>query len=286
MKLLILSDLHLEFGAFAIPEVEFDAVVLAGDIAVPAIRAVHWARRTANFGVTRPVIYVPGNHEFYADVLSSGLANLRMTSEGTNVHALNCGEVVLYGVRFLGCTLWTDFALRIDTNDGARSDVPRSVSESKRVLTDYRAIRVHEDRAPAGARGSERPSKRLLTPADTLALHQVHRAWLAAKLEEPFAGPTVVVTHHAPHRNSLAPIYATDWVSGAFVSELPEEFFKVPVLWVHGHTHTSFDYTVGECRVVCNPRGYLLGRSKRVPENDDFNPAFVVDIPTDQASAR
>jgi hypothetical protein len=84
----------------------------------------------------------------------------------------------------------------------------------------------------------------------------------------------------------LAPIYATDWVSGAYVSELREEFFKVPVLWVHGHTHTSFDYRVGECRVVCNPRGYMLGVSRRVPENDDFNPAFVVDIPTDRASAR
>jgi 3',5'-cyclic AMP phosphodiesterase CpdA len=286
MKVLVLSDLHLEFGAFAVPEVEFDAVVLAGDIAVPAVKAVHWARRTANFGITRPVIYVPGNHEYYADVLSSSLANLRMASKGTNVHALNCDEVVLDDVRFLGCTLWTDFALRIDTNDGAQSDVARSMSESRRVLTDYRAIRVHEDRAPSGVRGSEGPSKRLMTPADTLALHEAHRAWLAAKLEEPFAGPTVVVTHHAPHRNSLAPIYATDWVSGAFASELPEEFFKVPVLWVHGHTHTSFDYRIGHCRVVCNPRGYMLGVSRRVPENDDFNPAFVVDIPTDRASAR
>lgn len=286
MKLLILSDLHLEFGAFALPDVEFDAAVLAGDVAVPAVKAVHWARRTANVGVTRPIIFVPGNHEFYADVLSSGLANLQMASQGTNVHALICSEVVLDGVRFLGCTLWTDFALRIDTKDGAQSDVARSMSESSRVLTDYRAIRVHEDRAPSGVRGSEGPSKRLLTPEDTLTMHKAHRAWLAEKLGEPFAGPTVVVTHHAPHRNSLAQIYATDWVSGAFVSELPEAFFEVPVLWVHGHTHTSFDYRVGDCRVVCNPRGYMLGMRKRVPENDDFNPAFVVDIPTDRASVR
>lgn len=286
MKLLILSDLHLEFGNFAMPEVEFDAVVLAGDIAVPAVKAVHWARRASNFGSARPVIYVPGNHEFYADVLSSGLANLQAASQGTNVHALDCDEVMLEGVRFLGCTLWTDFAVHISTEDGFRSDVARSVAESRPVLTDYQAISVRKDPEPDRVRKSGRSSKRLLTPEDTLTVHKAHRAWLAAKLDESFDGLTVVVTHHAPHRNSLAPMYATDWVSGAYVSELPEAFFEVPSLWVHGHTHSSFDYKVGGCRVVCNPRGYMLGMKKRVPENDDFNPAFVVDIPTDRASAR
>ena len=27
-------------------------------------------------------------------------------------------------------------------------------------------------------------------------------------------------------------------------------------LWIHGHTHTFFDYVVSGTRVVCNPRGY------------------------------
>jgi hypothetical protein len=40
----------------------------------------------------------------------------------------------------------------------------------------------------------------------------------------------VVVTHHSPHRGSLAARFATDWVSGAFVSELPLDFFEIPVL--------------------------------------------------------
>lgn len=280
MKLLILSDLHLEFGAFDVPVVECDVVILAGDIAVPAVRAVHWARRSANFGVHRPVVYVPGNHEFYGDVLSSGLANLRQVSEGTNVHALDCGEVVLDGVRFLGCTLWTDFALRIDTEDGRRADVEQSAAESGEVMSDYRAIRVPEDRGPLAAGGPKKRSKRPLRPEDTMVLHKAHRAWLAGKLEEPFAGPTVVITHHAPHRKSLAPEYATDWVSGAYVSELPEAFFEVPELWIHGHTHTSFDYRVGDCRVVCNPRGYMLGSRNRVPENDDFDPALVLEVPS------
>ena len=31
---------------------------------------------------------------------------------------------------------------------------------------------------------------------------------------------------------------------------------RKPALWVHGHTHTSFNYTIGPTRVVCNPLGY------------------------------
>ncbi|WP_436316973.1 hypothetical protein [Variovorax sp. LjRoot84] len=70
-------------------------------------------------------------------------------------------------------------------------------------------------------------------------------------------------THHPPHHGSLAQHYAEDWVSGAFVIELPEAFFDVPVLWVHGHTHQSFDYRVGSCRVLCNPRGYVDWAERR-----------------------
>lgn len=76
----------------------------------------------------------------------------------------------------------------------------------------------------------------------------------------------------------MASAYATDWVSGAFVSELPEEFFEVPVLLIHGHTHASFDYWIRNCRVVCNPRGYMLRRNGQVPEKESFDPALVVEV--------
>ncbi|WP_093162675.1 hypothetical protein [Variovorax sp. YR216] len=59
--------------------------VLAGDIAVPATKAIHWIRRAANFGEIKPVIFAPGNHEFYAGAPSSGLANMRQSPHGANV---------------------------------------------------------------------------------------------------------------------------------------------------------------------------------------------------------
>ena len=74
----------------------------------------------------------------------------------------------------------------------------------------------------------------------------------------------------------MSPRYANEWSSAGFINELPAEFFKVPVLWVHGHTHDSFDYQIGNCRVVCNPRGYVAWTGK--VENRDFAAGFVVVI--------
>ena len=125
-------------------------------------------------------------------------------------------------------------------------------------MADYRTIGWHDRGAP-----------RRLTPHDTLRLHQQHRAWLQLRLAEPFDGPTVVLTHHGPHRGSLAPRFAADWVSAAYLSELPPSFFQVPSLWLHGHTHSSHDYRVGHCRIVCNPRGYQTAAMPR-PENTAF----------------
>lgn len=132
MKLLVLSDLHLEFGTFRVPEVEVDAVILAGDIAATAAKALRWAQRPSNFGEQTPIVFVPGNHEFYGGVMETTLGDMHRAASG-NVHALNSREVVLQGVRFLGSTLWTDFALAIETDEGTVSDVPRAMEPHGRA---------------------------------------------------------------------------------------------------------------------------------------------------------
>jgi hypothetical protein len=142
------------------------------------------------------------------------------------------------------------------------------------LLNDYALIRTVDESAEPGTWRHKQGRK--LQAADTLRIHQTQRAWLSDRLAAPFAGPTVVVTHHAPHRGSLAKRYADDWASGAFVNELPDAFFDVPVLWVHGHTHQRFDYRVRSCRIVCNPRGYV-NWSGRV-ESKEFDPGLVIDL--------
>ncbi|MBT2321899.1 metallophosphoesterase [Variovorax paradoxus] len=276
MRLLILSDLHAEFETFEVqPDLDYDVAILAGDIVAPGRAVARWLRAPTRFG-DKPVIHVAGNHEYYETVLSQELVNMRSEARDQGVHYLDCDQVVLAGVRFLGCTLWTDFRLRIDDHGFAGqavrllSDRYRSMAECSRHLADYVAIRV-EDPHTTNSMGTRR-----LVPMDTLRLHRRHRSWLRARLEEPFGGPTVVVTHHAPHRGSLAPRFADDWASGGFVNEMRPEFFRVPRLWVHGHTHDSFDYEVEGCRIVCNPRGYLNWHGEF--ENKAFNPGLVVGV--------
>ncbi|RUR71080.1 metallophosphoesterase [Variovorax guangxiensis] len=276
MKLLILSDLHLEFGTFLVPKADYDVVILAGDISVPGSKAMRWTRRAENFGESVPILFVPGNHEFYSGVLQTSLKEMALTAKACNVHLLAPGAAEIGGVRFLGCTLWTDFELPVQTKAGPLVDAERAMKAAKVHLNDYSSIRWAETPEHADASTAPKPRKRRLTPEDTRALHQGDRAWLARKLAEPFDGPTVVVTHHAPHRNSLAPHYQSDWLSPAFVSELPDSFFEVPSLWVHGHLHESRSYSVGNCRVVCNPRGYV--RHGRDQENKQFNPGLVVEL--------
>jgi predicted phosphohydrolase len=105
MKLQILSDLHTEFAEFSPPETGADVVILAGDIGV-GLGGIEWA---ASQFPNQPVIYVPGNHEYYGHDIT--LIDELVKQSPENIHVLNNDAMVLNGVRFLGSTLWTDFRL-------------------------------------------------------------------------------------------------------------------------------------------------------------------------------
>lgn len=283
MKLLVLSDLHLEFGEpYTVPEgLEFDAVILAGDISCPGSRAVQWAKLESTFG-GRPVVLVPGNHEFYGREIEAELKEMKAVAVDSNVHILDRDCVVLDGVRFAGCILWTDFQLPVRGPGGQlesniESNIELAMRSAGERLNDFRVIEIEAQAATRTNRPDKyRPVRRLLRPADTLAMHWIDRDWLRRQLLEPFGGPTVVVTHHAPALGSVAERYAEDWLTPSFVSGLPASFFEVPQLWVHGHTHSPLDYLEGGCRVVSNPRGYKLRNGNF--ENQSFDRGFVVEV--------
>jgi len=61
-------------------------------------------------------------------------------------------------------------------------------------------------------------------------------------------------------------------LNAAFASDLNDVIAEGrPTLSAHGHPHDSFDYTVGDTRIVCNPRGYD-------DENRQFNPMLVLKV--------
>lgn len=252
MKLNILSDLHLGQGALAVPDTDADVVILAGDIARPP-EALAWAA-----SLRKPVLYVPGNHEFYGSTIDGTLATLARLCAGTNVRLLDDEAVELSGVRFVGSTLWTDFMLfGADLRE-------RAMQEGQRFLRDFSRIRSTDDaRSP-------------FTPADSAARFAMHSAFLADTLATPFAGSTVVVTHHAPSPRSIHPRFRDSLLNACFISNLEHLLDgERACLWVHGHTHDSFDYAVNGTRVVCNPRGYA---KDGINENGRFDPDLVIDV--------
>ena len=253
MKLHILSDLHLSVAAFAAPATDADVVILAGDIARPK-DAIAWART-----ITKPVLYVPGNHEFYGGSIASTVQTLKQGCVGSNIRVLDNDAVVFDGIRFLGATLWTDFRL---FGDGADKDV--AVSEALKYIRDFSRIQMDE------------ASGEMFTPSQSAAQFMRHTRWLEAQLNEPFVGKTVVVTHHAPSPKSIHPRFANSPLNACFVSDIERLIDeKCVALWIHGHTHDSFDYVLNGTRVVCNPRGYAKGG---VNENPRFDPTLVIEV--------
>jgi predicted phosphodiesterase len=250
-RIRIHSDLHLEFANWEPPAVEADVVVLAGDIHV-GVAGLRWMRR---YFPDTPIVYVPGNHEYFHARLHDVLDALRAAAQPLGIHVLDMDEAVLAGVRFLGATLWTDFAIY-----GAEPEqVAHTMAAAKRLMHDYRVIRY-------GPQGKFKPEH-------SLKLHREHVQWLERRLAVPYAGPTVVVSHHLPHRRSIHPKFEDDPLNPGFASDLAY-LVRPPVrLWVHGHTHESLDYVVGGTRVVCNPRGYVP-----MQPNHAFDPRLVVTV--------
>ena len=253
IRLNILSDLHLSRGPLELPDNDADVVILAGDIARPR-EAVDWASRLG-----KTVLYVPGNHEFYGGTIRGTLGELERLCEGTSIRVLDDDEVLINGVRFLGATLWTDFMLC-----GGGEQRAAAMAEARRYMRDFSVIRASE--------GSQAP----FTPADSAALFEAHRAWLEGKFAEPFSGPTVVITHHAPSLGSIHPRFEGSLLNACFVSDAERLVAGSRArLWIHGHTHDSFDYRLKATRVVCNPRGYA---KDGVNENPQFDANLVVDV--------
>jgi Calcineurin-like phosphoesterase len=276
MKIAVMSDLHLEYDARSSvspapparnrdradfylqpPQPRADLLILAGDVHSGA-RAVDWVFR--HFSI--PTILIGGNHEPFGHELFRVIKLNRQKASATD------GRVVFLEratweyrsvsgerARFIGATLWTDFRLY--------GTPTASMQIAQEQLDDFQAIKI------------ERGYKlRALRPSDTARLHTVSVAFLREEFDRPFDGTTVVITHHAPSPQSIAPRFRDEPLNAAFASNLDMLIHTYePALWIHGHMHDSFDYMIGRTRVVCNPRGYFPDQL-----NPAFDPHFVVEI--------
>ena len=254
MKIQFVSDLHIDHWGHGItrplpfgPEhIVGDVLVVAGDVDERIPSLVSYLGTLTETG--RPVLFVPGNHEYFSETWTTYQNRLRENLPA-GITLLDRNETIIDGVRFLGCTLWTNFGGSM-----------RKLRDCESGMPDYENI-VKDD------------SWRMITGEDVLARHTEERAWLKMNLSDPFSGPTVVVTHHAPSVRSNHPRFRGSRISTAFYSHLEDLIEKTQLdLWVHGHMHNSCDYRIGKTRVVCNPCGYSED------ENEGWDPRAMVEV--------
>jgi Icc-related predicted phosphoesterase len=259
MKISVCSDLHLEVRELVLENVDNATVlVLAGDICVAnslgdrAILTDNWFNNKSQTyhrffqdccKKWERVIFIMGNHEHYHGDYADTLHTLR-TRLGylDNLHILEEDSVRVEDVTFLCGTLWTDM------NSGSQT----SMRVVQGIMNDFRC--VSNSLVP---HISGRP--RRFTPQDACEVHKDTLEYIRLMTYDREATKFVVVSHHAPSRQSTHPRFAHERdMNGAFSSDLDwfiEDHPQIK-LWIHGHTHDPWDYKVGSTRVVCNPRGY------------------------------
>jgi Icc-related predicted phosphoesterase len=258
-------------------EVDADVTVVAGDAAAPGSVALRLVRKLYP-DRSRALIYIAGNHDFYSH-FDKHKPELRTTweqqrtlmqtvAEELGIIFLDDSSVEIDNVLFIGATLWTDMSVRPGYMTHAEA-----VRAAARGMNDYRAIKTGAGR-----------SRDKLTPGATVDAHKTSVRFIERALSNRQDDmDAVVVTHHAPSRRSLLgwdPEHPErtrdmDWCYSSNCEALMAGD-AAPALWLHGHIHAGRDYTVGNTRVVANPRGYPGSRGAR--ENPNFDPSLVVEL--------
>jgi predicted phosphodiesterase len=260
LRLWIQSDLHLESTrGWDLPAVgdrpNYDVLVIAGDLTTRMERGVAWILERVT---DHEVAYIAGNHEFYGVDLDRTVEKARALAAGSNVHVLQNDTVEIDGVTFIGATFWTDFNLF--------GDPARAMVAAAEYMNDYKKIRT-------GGYAYR------LRPSHTLQRHRQSREFIANELRKPKTGTRVVVTHMAPHPSAISPAFAEDITSAAYASDCSDLLAMGVDVWIHGHTHATYDRMVDGARLVTNQKGYgPWPPGERTWDNPDFDPNFVIDI--------
>ncbi|UZE96757.1 metallophosphoesterase [Alkalimarinus alittae] len=244
IRIALASDLHIElsYGAVPIPVLPTDAdvIVLAGDITNRYHKTKNQFDQT--FAAFRrhfkqPILFIPGNHEYYGSHFQTLNQELPEICERYDITLLQMGYADIKGVRFFGCTLWSDFLLH------GKDEMPWAIQAAQRRLADYRAISFNDE---------------LIQSVDTRALFKQHFKWLNNALNEcPPTMKKVICTHFGPDKECVNPDYKGDELNPYYVNNLNDFITEQqPDLWLFGHTHFNVDYLVGKTRIVSNQLGY------------------------------
>ncbi len=236
MRLQIFSDIHTDHHrdegtgfCGGLDASGVDVLIIAGDF-------VPWTQFSAAdtlfeiLAAKYPrILYVPGNHEYWGISPDIAVAKWgKLESTHPNVSVLDNAGVEIEGKRFIGGTMWFS----------------EPAKHLKRRWSDYRCIKNFEKPAE-GPRTSDDPW--------VYKNNQNFESLVRTTCEQG----DVVISHHLPSYQSVAPKYHGDPTNHFYVHDMETHIETLkPALWVHGHSHHAFDYVLGDTRIVCNPGGY------------------------------
>ena len=259
MKIDYTSDIHLAFAdAFLTPNEGSKVLILAGDIAEAKATKENYDPNGIMFEFEnadrRPdrfirffreecskydhVFYVMGNHEHYGFHFHKTVEHMRNILP-KNVHILDKDFFILDDVVFMGATLWTNF----------NNCDPFLMHVSKYSMNDYEYITMFDELDNVYHK---------LTPKKVYEEHFNTMQAFQFIAENHRDKKIVTISHHAPTSLSIHPGFNDDLLNPCYYSDLSEFILDHENIkfWIHGHIHHKSDYMVGECNVLCNPRGY------------------------------
>lgn len=257
MKILLVSDLHVKYAKQDLDTIVSDAardlLIVLGDFS-DTWNTVKLELFLEKHLQHSDVLYVLGNHEYYAPNFYNVTTKVRELFDRIDAphkaYLLERDTIVIDGIRFIGTTLWSCFNFSI-----------YSIKDEMM----HRATLYKSSEYETGH----------ITYLDILSEYYQNLSYIESKLMEPFEGITVVLTHHAPSFKSIA----TEWLdskhSSLYATNLEHLMYgkNAPEYWFHGHTHEAKDYVVGETRVISNPHAYA-----HLEPNSGYKPDFLVDI--------
>lgn len=261
LKIALLSDLHLEHSNFKLELGDADVLLVAGDIMAgpKPEEGVMWLRERV---YDRPIVYVPGNHEFDCTYIKKGLERMKKAAEGSLIEVLHNESFEWGGVRFLGTPLYSGF--RREENGPPQLDL---LEKCKQI--DGFSITAVDVGQP-------------WTPQVMSEWHDEAKAWLSGELEdcEVEEIPSVVVTHWAPSFESSDAEFKDDEFSSYWVNPC-DSLVERSHFWVHGHVHSSVNCKIGAYKnrgqLYCNPRG--VSKIYDLSPNPGFKRPLIFEVP-------
>lgn len=250
MKIYYASDIHSEYFKYIdIPQVDFipPVIVLAGDIGV-AEQTLDFLEALAASYPHTDIVWVAGNHEFYGVNIEAQLYEFRQFSAAhPRIHFLENETVELHGIRFLGCTLWTDFSVLGET-------IQQACLQNYQRLADFFYIHTRTGKFSA---------------QDSVTRFQESYAWLESQLIHCNPRKTVVITHFPPCREARHGEITEDILAAYFQANAKALIDRFqPHCWIYGHNHWSDQFYLGTTLLTSNQLGYT--RELKVQERFDI----------------